>query len=221
MFEKKTAQISGSGLFQKMLQNYGGNSEEGDTQGEASSAAALEQQKSAEMSDQAPYVLIKPESASAKTVANSVWLTYISKAGLKFALAIIGLVFYMAARTFAGSPFLFCFAVKNFFPQNQQDFWLAYYVNGSFDLSYSVWAGVFGAVTGCALLVFFFADFLLYLATLTASQTLHDGSFRKLLHGTMQFFDATPIGRILNRFSKDIDRFAFVFSFVVRIIFIF
>ncbi len=86
-----------------------------------------------------------------------------------------------------------------------KDFWLAYYVNGLFALTFSVWAGVFGAVTGAALLVFFFSDLTLYQSTLTASQKLHDGSFSNLLRGTMQFFDSTPIGRILNRFSKDID----------------
>lgn len=79
-------------------------------------------------------------------------------------------------------------------------------MNGAFALSFAVWAGVFGAVAASALLVFFLADFVLYLSTLSASQKLHDGSFQNLLHGTMQFFDSTPIGRILNRFSKDIDR---------------
>lgn len=29
--------------------------------------------------------------------------------------------------------------------------------------------------------------------------------FHKVLHGWMRFFDTTPSGRVLNRFSKDID----------------
>lgn len=40
---------------------------------------------------------------------------------------------------------------------------------------------------------------------LTASRTLHDSAFRQLLHAPMRFFDATPQGRILNRFAKDVD----------------
>ncbi|XP_030060230.1 multidrug resistance-associated protein 9 [Microcaecilia unicolor] len=41
--------------------------------------------------------------------------------------------------------------------------------------------------------------------TLKASSTLHDEVFYKILHSPMSFFDTTPIGRIMNRFSKDMD----------------
>ncbi|XP_048461942.1 ATP-binding cassette sub-family C member 12 [Rhincodon typus] len=41
--------------------------------------------------------------------------------------------------------------------------------------------------------------------TLKSSSTLHDNVFYKILHCPMKFFDTTPIGRIINRFSKDMD----------------
>jgi len=40
---------------------------------------------------------------------------------------------------------------------------------------------------------------------LTPSATLHDQVFEKLMSSPMRFFDVTPSGQILNRFSKDID----------------
>lgn len=41
--------------------------------------------------------------------------------------------------------------------------------------------------------------------SLKASSSLHDRVFANVLRGTMAFFDVTPTGRILNRFSKDLD----------------
>ncbi|XP_073740443.1 ATP-binding cassette sub-family C member 12 isoform X1 [Callorhinus ursinus] len=41
--------------------------------------------------------------------------------------------------------------------------------------------------------------------TLMASSSLHDCMFDKILKSPMSFFDTTPTGRLMNRFSKDMD----------------
>jgi ABC-type multidrug transport system fused ATPase/permease subunit len=44
-----------------------------------------------------------------------------------------------------------------------------------------------------------------YLAAYAASKTLHSSILFGVLRTPMAFFDTTPIGRIINRFAKDID----------------
>jgi len=47
---------------------------------------------------------------------------------------------------------------------------------------------------------------------------MHGKLFKKLVASPMKFFDVTPCGQILNRFSKDMDESKSVFS--VRISFL-
>lgn len=42
-------------------------------------------------------------------------------------------------------------------------------------------------------------------ATVRAAKYLHKMLLKNILRSPMSFFDITPIGRIVNRFSKDID----------------
>ncbi|XP_046682849.1 multidrug resistance-associated protein 1-like isoform X3 [Homalodisca vitripennis] len=46
---------------------------------------------------------------------------------------------------------------------------------------------------------------LLAIATVLGAQHLHESMLSNILHCPMSFFDTTPIGRIVNRLSKDID----------------
>ena len=49
-----------------------------------------------------------------------------------------------------------------------------------------------------------FAFLFLLLATIKGSRTIHGKMLRNILRSPMSFFDTTPLGRIMNRFSKDI-----------------
>lgn len=63
-------------------------------------------------------------------------------------------------------------------------------------------AGVYGFL-GLLLSACLFAGILMtYLGTLTAARTMHDSMLWRIARAPMSFFDTTPLGRILNRFSK-------------------
>lgn len=54
-------------------------------------------------------------------------------------------------------------------------------------------------------LMFKHACCLCWQCTVKAASVLHDKLFRRLLLSPMHFFDTTPLGRILTRFSRDMD----------------
>ena len=55
-----------------------------------------------------------------------------------------------------------------------------------------------------AILIFMTETLLVY-GFIKAAKQLHLGLLRNILKSPMSFFDTTPVGRIVNRFSKDID----------------
>lgn len=51
----------------------------------------------------------------------------------------------------------------------------------------------------------FGAELLMRLGMLAVNQQLHSAMLHAVLHAPVVFTDTTPIGRILSRFSKDLD----------------
>jgi hypothetical protein len=49
------------------------------------------------------------------------------------------------------------------------------------------------------------ADIIIAYGACAGSLVLHSGLLSHILHCPLAFFEATPIGRILNRFSKDLE----------------
>lgn len=59
----------------------------------------------------------------------------------------------------------------------------------------------------CVLLgiVIFITSLMRLLGAIQASRVLHTGVLANVIKSPMSFFDTTPSGRIVNRFSKDLD----------------
>lgn len=51
----------------------------------------------------------------------------------------------------------------------------------------------------------FVATLALYVGTLNAARYIHNSLLARVFKAPMEFFDQTPTGRIVNRFSKDIE----------------
>ncbi|KAM5179454.1 ATP-binding cassette sub-family C member 5-like [Mantella aurantiaca] len=71
------------------------------------------------------------------------------------------------------------------------------------DLHFYIYIYVLSMVA--VLLLRFFRGYVFVKSSLKASTKLHDLLFQKVLGSPVKLFDTTPLGRILNRFTKDVD----------------
>ncbi|XP_049584650.1 ATP-binding cassette sub-family C member 4 isoform X3 [Syngnathus scovelli] len=98
-----------------------------------------------------------------------------------------------------------------------QDWWLAHWAseqqhvnvtqfhNGSFPvpLDLDLYLSVYAGLTGAAVLFGFVRNLVFFNVLVNSAQTLHNRMFGTILRTPVHFFQNNPIGRILNRFSKD------------------
>ncbi|XP_074520424.1 ATP-binding cassette sub-family C member 4 [Halichoeres trimaculatus] len=102
-----------------------------------------------------------------------------------------------------------------------QDWWLAYWAdeqeklngNGTVaesgqnvtqQLDLDFYLGIYGGLTIATIVFGFIRNVVLFHVLVRCAQALHNRMFDAILRTPVRFFDINPIGRILNRFSKDI-----------------
>nr|KAF6367422.1 ATP binding cassette subfamily C member 4 [Myotis myotis] len=99
-----------------------------------------------------------------------------------------------------------------------QDWWLSYWanqqsagnvtVNGqgnvTEELSLNWYLGIYSGLTVATVIFGIARSLWVFYVLVNSSQALHNKMFESILKAPVLFFDRNPIGRILNRFSKDI-----------------
>ncbi|XP_071016014.1 ATP-binding cassette sub-family C member 4-like isoform X1 [Oncorhynchus clarkii lewisi] len=105
-----------------------------------------------------------------------------------------------------------------------QDWWLAYWageqeklnINGTVivqnglnitqELDLGFYVGIYAGLTLASVIFGFARSLVMFNVLVKAAQSLHNRMFNSILRTPVRFFDVNPIGRILNRFSKDISQ---------------
>jgi ABC-type multidrug transport system fused ATPase/permease subunit len=86
------------------------------------------------------------------------------------------------------------------------DWWLSYWVSNLKELSeWQFYITVFGILVAGSGALLCLRDSVLAFAELKASSALHNRMLDSLFRAPVSFFDSTPQGRIINRFSADQD----------------
>lgn len=83
--------------------------------------------------------------------------------------------------------------------------WLSWWTSNKFGLSAGKYIGIYAALgVAQAFAMFAFSIALSFLGT-ESSKVMLQRAMTRVLRAPMSFFDTTPLGRITNRFSKDVD----------------
>jgi ABC-type multidrug transport system fused ATPase/permease subunit len=83
--------------------------------------------------------------------------------------------------------------------------WISFWSSDKFGLSMGQYIGIYASLgVAQALMMFIFSVSLTIFGT-TASKVMLNRAMGRVLRANVAFFDTTPMGRILNRFSKDVD----------------
>ncbi|XP_050968338.1 multidrug resistance-associated protein 4 [Labeo rohita] len=77
-------------------------------------------------------------------------------------------------------------------------------INATQELNLHFYLGIYAGLTGATIIFGFMRCLMMFNALVSSAETLHNRMFNSILRTPVRFFDINPIGRILNRFSKDI-----------------
>ncbi|CAG7784814.1 unnamed protein product [Allacma fusca] len=147
--------------------------------------------------------LIDVEASETKSVSLNVYFEYLANAGIPFVVGT--LIFMLLQQVFAISGNLALSKWTSLETKNVTDI-------EERNIFLSVYAG-FGFLQAGSIFV---AAVFMNCGTLKSAAMFHSKMLQRIVHAPMSFFDTTPIGRIVNRFSKDIETLDFYLPFSIK-----
>ncbi|KAM6522395.1 ATP-binding cassette transporter yor1 [Fusarium falciforme] len=110
-----------------------------------------------------------------------------------------------ASGTFFNAPLVIFLLILSQGANIMTSLWLSYWTSDKYNLSTGVYIAIYAALgVAQALLMFAFSVVLSILGT-KSSKVMLRIAVTRVLRAPMSFFDTTPLGRITNRFSRDVD----------------
>ncbi|XP_070850344.1 ATP-binding cassette sub-family C member 4-like [Chaetodon trifascialis] len=149
-----------------------------------------------------PVQTVAEESRAHGTIGVSLYVKYLRAGASVLVLVIVILMNLLAQGAYI-----------------MQDWWLAYWAdeqekltptnttivqNATEELNLDFYLGIYGGLTLATIVFGFIRTLIMFNVLVRSTQCLHNRMFSAILRTPVRFFDINPIGRVLNRFSKDI-----------------
>ncbi|XP_076278986.1 ATP-binding cassette sub-family C member 5-like isoform X3 [Lasioglossum baleicum] len=151
--------------------------------------------------------LITQEKVETGTVKLHTYHMYIKSAGGYFVALLVFCTLFLNVGSSAFSTWWLATWIKagggNITDPQTNETIVSENLNDNPDLAY--YKNVYGACIGAILITSLIRGLIITYTTISASTTLHNKVFKKMIESTLTFFETTPSGRIQNIFSRDID----------------
>ncbi|KAJ3348660.1 hypothetical protein HDU83_001130 [Entophlyctis luteolus] len=185
--------MEAQGGFAKMFATYG-SSEDTDDEDNAVNQSALREAEVVELeklldSRSTGKDIMTVEDQETGKVAASVWWHYAKASGGVFGFAIpLFIILVVFQSAYIGNNLWLTWWTDNQFKLTTQQYAVAYLVFGMIMVTATYGFAIFFAFSGTR-----------------ASRALHEKALRRIIRSPANFYDTTPLGRIINRFSRDVD----------------
>ncbi|KAJ5811897.1 ABC transporter integral membrane type 1 [Penicillium riverlandense] len=174
-------------VFQRLMSTTGQEDSSEKTE-EAAEGEPDEKKTAAAVPGKPAAALMQQEEKATASVGWDVWKAYIKASGSSFNAIVV--IFLLALAN-----------VANIWTS----LWLSYWTSDKYpSLSMGQYIGIYAGLGGSVVvLMFVFSTYMTTCGT-NSSRTMLQRAMTRVLRAPMSFFDTTPLGRITNRFSKDI-----------------
>eukprot|EP01133_Synstelium_polycarpum_P002620 gene2620-3012_t len=181
--------VSAKGDYAKLLEDYGIEDVHTPTQADEEVSEEKTKPKERPVLRNNDGILIQQEERETGSVSLKVYLKYFQSGGsLLFVFTFILFLLDIGSRTVT-------------------DWWLSHWSNSAANSSMSAttYLWIYIGIGLASVIASGARNFVYFGFTVKAGEVLHNQLFASLLRAPMWFFDTTPLGRIINRFTRDQD----------------
>ncbi|KAG7097474.1 hypothetical protein E1B28_004817 [Marasmius oreades] len=178
------------GTFARFIEEFGSNGSQHDLHKKGARTDAKENTTDTEApkNDKPTKKLMQLEDRNVGSVSFKTYMNFFRAGHLPFTFPL----FLVAVLFFQGSSVL-------------SPYWLVWWQQETFSFGQGIYMAIYAILGFAQAFGLFSMGAVFALFTFNASRTLHRNALKRVMHAPVSFFDTTPLGRIMNRFSKDVD----------------